>query len=173
MGMNQQHLFDEDETTRFTKHTPFNGPRDQNIATPRALVCALESHLDVRFGLDAAAVKSTAVCANYLGPDHVTEHRRDAFKVDSWQPSMWADWVWLNPPFDDIKRWYLEALKRICLDLDAPGCVMLLPARTSMDWFHLAEDNRSVDVWFPRGRIDFKNTGKSPYEHTVVLVIRQ
>ena len=41
-----------------------------------------EIHKEFKFTLDAAALKSSAVVENYLGPDHEYGWRRDALTVE-------------------------------------------------------------------------------------------
>ena len=56
-----------------------------------------ELHKEFNFTLDAAALKSSAVVPNYLGPDHDLLWRRDALQVE-WTGAT-DGWIFLNPPY--------------------------------------------------------------------------
>jgi len=61
------------------------------------------------FGLDAAALKTSALCAKYFGPDHENPEYRDALTAD-WAEVAEGLPVWLNPPYGrSIKSFVAKA----------------------------------------------------------------
>lgn len=66
---------------------------------------------------------------------HTALHSRYITKEENALVRFWDDFggiVWCNPPYDDIMPWVHVAAH--CCDRGT-GCVMLVPASTSVDWW--------------------------------------
>ena len=93
-------------TTGFYTGEAYKSSADDTWTTPRAFFVALNN--EFQFTLDAAALKSSALCALWYGPDHDDPVLQDAF-LRNWQEDAQGN-VWLNPPYGrTIKKWMQKA----------------------------------------------------------------
>lgn len=116
--------------------------------TPLALFASQDR--EFRFTADVAAEPHTALCPVFLTKE------QDALA------RFWDDFggtVWCNPPYDDIMPWVHVAAH--CNDRGT-GCVMLVPASTSVDWWLEALQSVTEVKFITGGRIKFLHpeTGK-------------
>lgn len=110
-------------------------------------------HREFRFGLDAAAVADSALLPYWIGPDHPSPSRRDAFAAD-WQAcrAPWASSVWINPPYGrGMGRWIVLAARwgRVM------PVVVLVLARTDLPWWEEVVMSTASEIRFVRGRVRF------------------
>lgn len=131
----------------------FNGsntPPEQRDSwrTPPALFAALNA--EFIFQIDAAATEENRLCRLFISEEENT-------LTTSWPQAMgYAEgYVWLNPPYSDIgpfveKVAHENKWSRI-------GCVMLLPADTSVGWFSQAIETASEVRFITGGRLAFVN----------------
>ena len=139
---------------------------DDTWTTPRDFYDKLNAEFS--FSLDAAALKESALCENWFGPDHDDPNLRDALVMD-WSQFAPSKTVWLNPPYGRvIKTWVkkadYEATKR------GLTIVCLVPARTDTSWWH--ESCIKHEVRFIRGRLKFGNQKNSAPFPSAVVVMR-
>lgn len=133
--------------------------------TPRDFYDKL--HVEFNFSLDAAALKSSALCDNWFGPDHDDLNLRDSL-VMNWAQFAPSKTVWLNPPYGRvIKTWVkkadYEATKR------GLTVVCLVPARTDTYWWH--EYCIQHEIRFLRGRLKFSNSKTfAPFPNALVIM---
>ena len=145
---------------------------DDTWTTPKDFFNELNKEFN--FTLDAAALKSSAVVPNYLGPDHDYGWRRDALTVE-WDGAV-IDWdgvsggggaVWLNPPYGRQIGKFLakadnESKKGIVI-------VCLVPARTDTKWWH--DYCIHHEIRFIRGRLKFGNQKNSaPFPSALIVM---
>jgi site-specific DNA-methyltransferase (adenine-specific) len=137
---------------------------DDTWSTPRAFFdkCALEFN----FTLDAAALKSSALCDKWFGPDHFDSSRQNAFE-HNWSQEAENGVVWLNPPYGKtIKEWMAKA------DLESKRgatVVCLVPSRTDTAWWH--EYVIHHEVRFIRGRLKFGQAkNAAPFPSALVVM---
>lgn len=94
---------------------------------------------------------------------HTALHPRYITKEENALVRFWDDFggvVWCNPPYDDIMPWVQVAAH--CCDRGT-GCVMLVPASTSVDWWAEALATVSEVRFIIGGRVKFLDpqTGKA------------
>ena len=137
---------------------------DDTWSTPRDFFEKL--HAEFNFTLDAAALRSSAVVPNYLGPDHEYGWRHDALTVE-WDGASGGGPVWLNPPYGReigkfMKKANEEAKKGITV-------VCLVPSRTDTKWWW--ESVIMHEVRFVKGRLKFGGQKNSaPFPSAVVVM---
>ena len=137
---------------------------DDTWSTPRDFFEKL--HAEFNFTLDAAALRSSAVVPNYLGPDHEYGWRHDALTVE-WAGASEGGAVWLNPPYGReigkfMKKANEEAKKGITV-------VCLVPSRTDTKWWW--ESVIMHEVRFVKGRLKFGGQKNSaPFPSAVVVM---
>ena len=151
-------------TEGFYKTDTFKTSNDDMWTTPRDFFDKVNKEFN--FTLDAAAIKSSALVPNYLGPDHDYLWRRDALTVE-WVGASEGGAIWLNPPYGrTIKDWVRKA------DAVASGggtVVCLVPARTDTSWWH--EYCIHHEIRFIRGRLKFGNQKNSaPFPSALVIM---
>jgi len=152
-------------TEGFYKTDTFKTSSDDTWTTPRNFYDRLNEEFS--FSLDAAAMKSSALCDNWFGPDHDDSNLTDAFVMD-WSQYAPSKTVWLNPPYGrSIKNWLnkanYEATKR------GLTVVCLVPARTDTKWWH--DYCIQHEVRFIKGRLKFGNQKNSaPFPSAVVVM---
>jgi phage N-6-adenine-methyltransferase len=139
---------------------------DDTWTTPRDFFANL--HEEFNFTLDAAALKSSAVVPNYLGPDHEYGWRRDALTVE-WDGASGGGAVWLNPP-------YGRAIKEFVAKADTESnkgitVVCLVPARTDTNWWW--DSCIHHEVRFIKGRLKFGGQKNSAPFPSAVIVMRK
>ena len=105
--------------------------------------------------LDVAADAKNAKCEHYIDED------MDGLK----QP--WSGVAFCNPPYGrDVDKWVAKAVRET---LNGVTTVMLLPARTDVQWFHKYIYNR-FETRFIRGRLKFVGAGSSaPFPSMIVV----
>ena len=138
---------------------------DDTWTTPRDFFDKL--HQEFNFTLDAAALRSSAVVPNYLGPDHEYGWRQDALTVE-WEGASEGGAVWLNPPYGRIIKEFVakadtESKKGITV-------VCLVPARTDTKWWW--DSCIHHEVRFIKGRLKFGDGGGSAPFPSAVIVMR-
>lgn len=137
---------------------------DSTWTTPQDFFDKLDK--EFRFGLDAAALRSSAKVPNYLGPDHDLLWRRDALTVE-WTGAADGTWIWLNPPYGRaIKDFMRKAHEEVG---KGARVVALVPARTDTAWWH----NYCIqyEIRFIRGRLKFGNSKNSaPFPSALVIM---
>lgn len=137
---------------------------DDTWSTPRDFFEKL--HAEFNFTLDAAALQSSAVVPNYLGPDHEYGWRHDALTVE-WAGASEGGAVWLNPPYGReigkfMKKANEEAKKGITV-------VCLVPSRTDTKWWW--DSVIMHEVRFVKGRLKFGGQKNSaPFPSAVVVM---
>ena len=139
---------------------------DDTWTTPRDFYDKL--HSEFNFSLDAAAMKSSALCNNWFGPDHDNPNLRDGLVMD-WSQFASSKTVWLNPPYGrSIGLWTSKAN----FELRGGGLtiVLLVPARTDTNWWH--KDIIQHEVRFIKGRLKFGNQKNSAPFPSAVVVMR-
>jgi site-specific DNA-methyltransferase (adenine-specific) len=139
---------------------------DDTWTTPKDFFANL--HEEFNFALDAAALKSSAVVPNYLGPDHEYGWRRDALTVE-WDGASGGGAVWLNPP-------YGRAIKEFVAKADTESnkgitVVCLVPARTDTNWWW--DSCIHHEVRFIKGRLKFGGQKNSAPFPSAVIVMRK
>ena len=137
---------------------------DDTWSTPRDFFEKL--HAEFNFTLDAAALRSSAVVPNYLGPDHEYGWRHDALTVE-WAGASEGGAVWLNPPYGReigkfMKKANEEAKKGITV-------VCLVPSRTDTKWWW--DSVIMHEVRFVKGRLKFGGQKNSaPFPSAIVIM---
>ena len=136
------------------------GPRGVR-RTPLAVYRELERRYSRGgFTLDAAASQDNALAPLYH------DERADGLT------RAWVGRVFCNPPYSEIEQWVRRAHHQFAAG-NAEVIVMLLPARTSTEWFAWAGE-RGARFVFPRYRIRFLDADgvelARPFEHSVVLI---
>jgi phage N-6-adenine-methyltransferase len=153
-------------TEGFYKTDTFKTSSDDTWTTPRNFYDRLNEEFS--FSLDAAAMKSSALCDNWFGPDHDDPNLTDAFVMD-WSQYTPSKTVWLNPPYGrSIKNWLnkanYEATKR------GLTVVCLVPARTDTKWWH--DYCIQHEIRFIKGRLKFGNQKNSAPFPSAIVVMR-
>lgn len=124
--------------------------------TPQDLYDRLNAEFN--FTLDACASAENAKCERYYT-------KADNGLVQSWQ----AERVFCNPPYGrDLGRWvakaFAEVYQRYC-----PLAVLLLPARTDVEWFHRYV-NHKTEIRFIEGRLKYGGSvHNAPFPSMVVI----
>ena len=124
--------------------------------TPKKLFDQL--HEEFRFTLDVAASESNTKCERYFT-------KKDNALVQSWQ----SERVFCNPPYGrELGRWvakaFCEVYQRYC-----PLAVLLLPARTDVEWFHRYVYHKA-EIRFIEGRLKFGGSKyNAPFPSMVVI----
>jgi site-specific DNA-methyltransferase (adenine-specific) len=136
---------------------------DDTWSTPRDFFEKL--HKEFNFTLDAAALRSSAVIPNYLGPDHEYGWRHDALAVE-WAGASEGGAVWLNPPYGrEIGKFMRKANEEAKKGITV---VCLVPSRTDTNWWW---DNVIMhEVRFVKGRLKFGGQGPAPFPSAVVVM---
>jgi phage N-6-adenine-methyltransferase len=126
--------------------------------TPRTFFDELNKEFN--FTLDAAALKSSALVSNYLGPDHDYGWRHDALTVE-WDGASGGGAVWLNPPYGrEIGKFMSKANEE---NKKGITIVALVPARTDTKWWW--DNCIQHEIRFIKGRLKFgdgKNSAPFP-----------
>jgi len=148
----------------FYSSEAFKSSLDDTWTTPRAFFDELND--EFQFKLDAAALKSSALCDFWYGPDHENPELQDAFQRN-WQDDAQGN-IWLNPPYGrTIKLWMQKAKFEAIRGGGAIVC--LVPSRTDTSWWH--ETCIQHEVRFIRGRLKFGNQKNSaPFPSAVVIM---
>jgi phage N-6-adenine-methyltransferase len=152
-------------TEGFYKGTVYKSSEDDTWTTPGDFYRALDKEFN--FGLDAAALASSALCTLWYGPDHHDPSMRDAF-MRSWQFDAQGENIFLNPPYGrQIKDWMRKADQEA--QKGAGAIVCLVPARTDTNWWH--DSCIHHEVRFIRGRLKFGDQpNAAPFPSAVVVM---
>jgi len=149
----------------FYKGTVYKSSEDDTWTTPKDFYAALDKEFN--FGLDAAALASSALCNLWYGPDHHDPSMRDAF-MRSWQLDAQGENIFLNPPYGrQIKDWMRKAHQEA---QKGPGAIVcLVPSRTDTNWWH--DSCIDHEVRFIRGRLRFGDQpNAAPFPSAVVVM---
>lgn len=108
-----------------------------------------------QFELDAAASHRNSKCPLYFD---------DSGLEEEW--CIYANKVWLNPPYSDVKSWIKKAYEQ---SLKQVTTVMLIPARTDTSaWHEYVFPYAKVE--FLRGRLKFSHSKNSaPFPSAIVI----
>lgn len=113
---------------------------------------------EFHFTLDAAASASNAKCPRFYTVD------------DDALAQVWSGVVWVNPPYGrGLKLWVSKALR----SAEAGATVvMLLPARTDTQAFHMAYGKPNVEIRFLPGRLKFVGAAHGAPFPSMLLIVR-
>tara|TARA_R110000824_G_scaffold356193_1_gene543400 strand:- start:648 stop:1175 length:528 start_codon:yes stop_codon:yes gene_type:complete len=124
---------------------------DQCWRTPTALFDRLNEEFG--FTIDAAALKDSALCEEWFGPDHPIGYRRDALA----QP--WNGVVWCNPPYGrGVNKWVEKCAAEA---KRGSTVVLLIMANTDTTYFH-EHGWKATEIRLIRGRVKFLRKDGSP-----------
>lgn len=129
-----------------TDYTGSHTPKEHRDLwqTPPEIFAALNA--EFYFQLDAAASASNALCKKFITQERNTLET-------PWSDFVDTGYTWCNPPYSTplpfIRKASLEN------DLNFIGCVMLLPADTSVSWFKEAVSTASEVRLITGGRLAF------------------
>ncbi|EEU0766365.1 phage N-6-adenine-methyltransferase [Escherichia coli] len=133
-----------------TDFTGSNTPAEHRDSwrTPPEIFAALNA--EFVFQLDAAASEKNRLCRLFISQEQNT-------LTTSWPEAMGyaSGYVWLNPPYSNISPFVKKAATEN--KFSSVGCVMLLPADTSVEWFHEAIQTASEVRFITAGRLAFIN----------------
>ena len=124
--------------------------------TPQYLFDELNEEFE--FTLDAAASLTNHKCNHFYT-------KEDNGLAATWQ----SERVFCNPPYGrDLGRWidkaFTEVYQRYC-----PLAVLLLPARTDVEWFHRYVYNKA-EVRFIKGRLHYGGSEHAaPFPSMIVI----
>lgn len=125
-------------------------------STPQWLYDAL--HEEFNFKLDACATADIAKCEKYFS------QQEDALL------QRWENPTFCNPPYGiSLKRWIGKAHSEA---VRGNLVVMLLPARTDVDWFHRYCYAPGVEIRFIKGRVNFggrSGRSRAPFPSMIVI----
>lgn len=112
--------------------------------TPPEIFNALNAEFN--FKLDAAASEENALCEQFIAAEQNT--------LDTpWCDYLQKGYVWLNPPYSNPRPFVKKAAEENSKHFI--GCVMLLPADTSVGWFKEAIKTASEVRFITGGRLSF------------------
>lgn len=125
-----------------------------------------ELNKEFNFTLDAAALESSAVVPNYLGPDHELASQRDALTCN-WREASGGGWIFLNPPYG---RSIKDFMSKADAEVKAGAKVIaLVPARTDTNWWHNSVIH--YEIRFIKGRLKFGGSKNSaPFPSALVIM---
>lgn len=143
-------------------------------ATPRDFFERIRAEFDLM--VDAAAVRSNALCPAYFGPDNPSNP--DGLTAD-WRQYGGVSRIWCNPPYSRCREFVAKAAaerRRGVLS------VLLLPARTDTRWFHESlwqsgaagyiGPRPGIEIRFIQGRLKFGDGKNSAPFPSMVAVFR-
>lgn len=133
------------------------GKSKQDYATPNEFIYAIEDRLGDIFMWDLAASADNAKAANFITQE------QDSL-VQPWNEL--AGWLWLNPPFGNIKPWVEKCWKESRL---GAKIACLVPASTGANWYK-EWVYRKAYTTFLNGRITFVGTS-DPYPKDLMVLL--
>lgn len=135
--------------------SPHNTKLRTKWSTPDYLIDRVRYEVGKPVTFDLCAEWRTAKAAKWLGPDHRTKDRRDAFRFDRWEHIHEAKEgiLWCNPPFAGMGAWWDLASKHA--HRFHGGLVFLAPPKTDQAWFHRAHNDPDVSLCLLTPRIAF------------------
>lgn len=117
------------------------GKSKQNYATPPTFISAVRN----RFGIDRFDIDLAADATNTKGGYFFSEAENSL----SFPWNFPNKYLWLNPPFNDIRPWVEQASKAVCNYL-----FVLIPASVGINWYR-DHVHGKAQVFFLNGRIPF------------------
>lgn len=119
--------------------------------TPANFMAAIRPEFPIVFDLAADADNAQA-------PEYFTEND-DALSID-WERHAPDGWLWLNPPYNDIKKWVMK-----CHVASLRGCriLCLVPAAVGSEWYADWVHGKA-EVRFLRPRLVFEFTYPEDYK---------
>ena len=130
--------------------------------TPTQLYAELTA--EFHFCGDLAASGENAKCDNYFTKED------DALSQNWAGLSTTGRYLFLNPPYSNIKDWVKKAYEE---NLKGAKIVMLIPARTDTIYFHQwIYKNPNVEIRFIKGRLKFSNSKNSAPFPSMIVVFR-
>ena len=138
---------------------------DDTWTTPKNYFDLVNAEFD--FGLDAAALQSSALCTNWYGPDHLDPSKRNALAIDYWIHDSKGKPIWMNPPYGkDIKLFMAKAHAET---KNGATIVCLVPSRTDTAWFQ--DYALPHEVRYIRGRLKFGGSkNAAPFPSALVVM---
>lgn len=138
---------------------PKQKPRrsEQVVCTPKEFIRLVCVRLGCKFFIDLAALKSNAICNNYITPEEDSLSCLWKEHIPEWT------WAWLNPPYANIAPWVKKASK------SNRKIVVLVPASVGSNWWR---DHVHEQAWvlFLNGRITFEGH-KAGYPKDLALLV--
>ena len=109
---------------------------------------------EYEFTVDVAASADNSLCDKFITKED------DAIKSDWLDYAFQGDFVWCNPPYSKPREFIDKAVYEA--SVNKIGCVMLLPADTSVKWFAEILKTASEVILLTEGRVSFisPETGK-------------
>ena len=138
---------------------------DDTWTTPKSYFDLVNAEFN--FGLDAAALQSSALCNNWYGPDHLDPSKRNALAIDYWVHDSMGKPIWMNPPYGkDIKLFMAKAHAET---KNGATIVCLVPSRTDTAWFQ--DYALPHEVRYIRGRLKFGGSkNAAPFPSALVVM---
>ena len=138
---------------------------DDTWTTPKNYFDLVNAEFD--FGLDAAALQSSALCTNWYGPDHLDPSKRNALAIDYWIHDSKGKPIWMNLPYGkDIKLFMAKAHAET---KNGATIVCLVPSRTDTAWFQ--DYALPHEVRYIRGRLKFGGSkNAAPFPSALVVM---
>jgi phage N-6-adenine-methyltransferase len=152
-------------TTGFYSSPQAMSSNDDTWTTPKNYFDLVNAEFD--FGLDAAALQSSALCTNWYGPDHLDLSKRNALAIDYWIHDSNGKPIWMNPPYGkDIKLFMAKAHAET---KNGATIVCLVPSRTDTVWFQ--DYALPHEVRYIRGRLKFGGSkNAAPFPSALVVM---
>lgn len=123
------------------------------------------------YDLDAAALKETALCDRYFGPDQHDPVRRDALNVP-WGSVGFPSRVWCNPPYSLCRQFVTKARDEAFAG-NVTAVELLIPARTDTRYWHDVIMPVASAVGLVKGRLKFGGAKNgAPFPSCVVTFLR-
>lgn len=128
-------------------------------STPQKLFNELNEEFN--FSIDLAATRGNNKCEKFI------TDVEDSLSVD-WH--VLNGWLWLNPPYSNIKDWVKKGAEE---NLRGAKIVLLIPARTDTKYFHqYIYHNVNAEIRFIKGRLKFSDSKNSAPFPSMVVVFR-
>lgn len=145
----------QENSRSFTDDAHFSSGNDER-GTPQSLIRPLKRAIG-GFDLDAASG---------CEPEPIAPTRYT--KEDDGLARPWFGNVWLNPPYSDIAEWMEKAWKE-SLNPDVDSILVLVPNRTSTQWFH--DHATKADYYVVlEGRLKYVHTdGSAPFPSAIFV----
>ena len=136
--------------------------KNQSVGTPDNYLAAVKAiGFNIIYDLAANA-------DNNVVPDYFSEE--DDSLIQAWHQipmlNFSGTWLWLNPPYANIKTWAIKCVEE--MELGA-RIVMLVPASVGSTWYADWVEPYA-EVLFNRGRLIFKGNDK-PYPKDTMLCV--
>ena len=145
-------LMDE-EANKKRLASMLSGESEQAWETPPAFMAWLEENFGFVPDMDAAASHENAKAEHYY-----TREENALFHP-------WVGKVWVNPPYSSLDHWVDKALLEIRRG-EVEVIFMLLPVRSSTQWFKRMFNSRKTQVHFITGRFNFLHPDGEKRQHS-------